>query len=76
MENAAVVSLLVSWLPHIPSVTEHVWLARKIFELATVSDKNRITCCDNGIIYSALKSVELCAQHKQFTKVTGNTVCT
>lgn len=63
--NIDVLSMLINCLPHIADAGDQLWLAQNLRDVSCSSEKNRMICCDNGVILVSMKCVEqLCANNK------------
>ena len=63
--NIDVLSMLINWLPNIADTGDQLWLAQNLRDVSCNSEKNRMICCDGGVILVSMKCVEqLCVHNK------------
>ncbi|XP_067931880.1 neurobeachin-like protein 1 [Watersipora subatra] len=71
IENADMLNILIAWLPAIVDTSNQLWLTKMIYNVACNSERNRMVCCNNGIVLDTIKSIQRTAQSAASSKTTG-----
>ncbi|XP_067949895.1 neurobeachin-like protein 1 [Watersipora subatra] len=71
IEDMDLLKVLILWLPDIEHISEQLWLANRLYEMTCSSGKNRMLCCNNGIVLTVIQSMCRAVRSATFSKITA-----